>query len=66
LAGQVNDIGQHSGLRRSTAFEAVSFRKAAVGTTFRSTQIGKGFFGACGISLDRGLMDLIPPRFGQA
>jgi len=33
---------------------------------FRSTQIGKGFFGACGISLDRGLMDLIPPRFGQA
>jgi len=30
----------------------------------RTTSIGKGFFGARGVSLERGLMDLNPKRFG--
>ena len=39
---------------------AMSLVGEFAGAVLRSTQIGKGFFGARGISVDRGLMDLNP------
>ena len=46
--------------KRDVAAAAAALIGDFASAVLRSTQIGKGFFGARGISIDRGLMDLNP------